>query len=213
MAIGFRHQCLMYEGPPSEQLPALGAVISRKLKENYRCLYMHAKPIVDEMQSHLSAKGLDVAYETDKTNLVFLSEQRHFGSDGRFNIERMLCSVEGALNEALNDGYQGLWVTGDMAWEIGPERDFSGLLEYEWRIEELFRARPEISAICQYHSSTLPRAILRQSLLCHSTIFLSETGSLANPYFLHPAFLARESSEIPELEGALNRLIQQNKIN
>ena len=33
---------------------------------------------------------------------------------------------------ALDDGYSGLWATGDMSWEFGPAKDFSMLLEYEW---------------------------------------------------------------------------------
>jgi hypothetical protein len=50
--------------------------------------------------------------------------------------------LEGALHQALNDGYQGLWATGDMSREFGPERDFSKLLDYEWRLEELFQKHP-----------------------------------------------------------------------
>jgi hypothetical protein len=168
--------------------------------------------MIEEMQSYLATTGLDVAREINEGNLVFLSEQPHIGSDGRFNVDSMLRNAERALDEALNDGYKGFWVTGDMTWEAGPEKDFSRHLEYEWRVDQFFREHPETGAICQYHADTLPRAILRQSLLCHPSIFVSETGSLANPYFLHPALLTHEPSEIPALEGAVNRLLQQNYI-
>jgi hypothetical protein len=36
----------------------------------------------------------------------------------------MIGMLEGALHQALNDGYQGLWATGDLSREFGPERDF-----------------------------------------------------------------------------------------
>jgi hypothetical protein len=212
MEPAFRHLCHVYEGSPSLQLPAVVAVMRHKMEQNHRCLYMHTRSMVFEMQSYLAAAGLDLAYETDRAGLVFLSEQQHLTSDGRFDIERMLHNLKNALDDALNDGFEGLWITGDMTWEAGPERDFSRHLEYEWRVDEFFRDHPESGAICQYHADTLPRAILRQSLLCHPSIFVSETGSLANPYFLHPAFLTHEPSEIPELEGAVNRLLQQNDI-
>lgn len=52
--------------------------------------------------------------------------------------------VANALDQALDDGYIGLWVTGDMTWEFGPEKNFAKLLEYEWRLEELFHRRPEL---------------------------------------------------------------------
>jgi hypothetical protein len=51
----------------------------------------------------------------------------------------MLGTPEDALDQALNDGYQGLWATGDMRWEFGPEKDFLKLLDYEWELEEFLQ--------------------------------------------------------------------------
>jgi hypothetical protein len=48
----------------------------------------------------------------------------------------MLRTLEQTLDQALNDRYEGLWASGDMDWEFGPEKDFSKLLEYEWQLEE-----------------------------------------------------------------------------
>ena len=72
------------------------------------------------------------------------------------------------FNQALKDGYQGLWATGDMTWEFGPARDLSKLLEYEWRLEEFIREHPQMGGICQYHTDTLPREILRKRM-CRRT--------------------------------------------
>jgi hypothetical protein len=44
-----------------------------------------------------------------------------------------------------------------MTWEFGRARDFSRLLEYEWRLEEFFQKHPELEGICQYYADTLPR--------------------------------------------------------
>jgi hypothetical protein len=60
-------------------------------------------------------------------------------------IYRMLGILSAAVDQALNDGYQGLWATGDMSCEFGPERDFSKLVEYEWRLEELFLKHPTLA--------------------------------------------------------------------
>ena len=60
--------------------------------------------------------------------------------EGRFDIDRMLHMLEEVLDRALKDGYTGLWATGDMSREFGQGREFSKLLEYEWRLEELFQA-------------------------------------------------------------------------
>ncbi len=35
----------------------------------------------------------------------------------------MLHKLEDALDQALSDGYKGLWATGDMTWEFGSEKN------------------------------------------------------------------------------------------
>ncbi len=61
-----RHQCLIYEGSPSRQLPALAAVIKRKLDEGHRCLYLNSRPMVAGMRSYLAAIDIDVLSVTAK---------------------------------------------------------------------------------------------------------------------------------------------------
>src|SRR4051794_16525416 len=117
------HQCLIYKGAPSKHA-ALAAVMLEKLRQNYRCMYLNSAPMVAEIRSYLEAAGVDVAHEVEKRSLVLWSEQWHL-VDGRFDVERMMQIVEDLLQQALADGYQGLWATGDVRWELGPERDYS----------------------------------------------------------------------------------------
>ena len=99
--------------------------------------------MVAGMRSYLAAAGIDVAHEVGGGSLVLSSDQRHL-VEGAFDIDRMMRTLEDALDQALNNGYAGLWATGDMSWEFGPQKDFSKLLEYEWRLEEFFRTHPEL---------------------------------------------------------------------
>jgi hypothetical protein len=183
MAQQSRHQCLVYEGSPSAHLPALAAVIRDKLNENHRCLYLNSPPMVAGLRSYLFPAGVDVHREVMKGSLVLSSETGHL-ENGRFNTDRMLGMLHDAVNQALSEGYDGLWATGDMSWELGPEKDFSKLLEYEWRLEEYFRKQPALSGICQYHTDTLPLDIVRQGLLTHRAIFINETLSWMNDQYI-----------------------------
>ena len=97
--------------------------------------------MVTGMRAYLFAARIDVPDEEMKGSLALSSDTGYLMS-GRFDIDRMLRMLDDALDQALNDGYQGLWASGDMGWEFGPERDFSKLLEYEWRLEEFFQERP-----------------------------------------------------------------------
>jgi hypothetical protein len=185
-----RHQCLVYEGAPSLQLPALARVVNGKLHDNYRCLYLNTRPMVAGMLSYLAATGVDVTHETARGSLVLVSEQQHL-VNGSFDVQRMMGTLETALDQALTDGYAGLLATGDMSWEMGPEKNFSKLLDYEWQLEEFFQTHPQLGGICQYRADALPREAIRQGLIAHPTIFLNATLSKLNPHYTPPHTDAR----------------------
>ncbi len=176
-----RHQCLIYAGAPSEKLPLLAAIIHCKLKEGFRCLYLNSAPMVSGMRSTLAAMGLDVASEEAKANLILSSDP--VTSGGNFNCEVMLGQLENAIDQALKDGHKGLWASGDMTWEFGPEKDFSKLLEYELKLENVFSRRKELCGICQYHKDTLPQDVMRQGLLAHRNLVISDTLTRINPHY------------------------------
>jgi hypothetical protein len=203
-----RHQCLIYEGAPSKQLPALAKTIQQKLNEGYRCLYLNSRPMVAGMRFYLAAGDMDVVDEIAKARLV-LSSETVISPDGGFNVDLMLLKLEDALDQALSDGYKGLWATGDMTWEFGPEKNFEKLLEYEWGLEALMQKRSQLCGICQYHQDTMPREVARQGLLTHQTVFINETLSRINPHYA-PSGLASEqlptNLELDELLAAVHQL-------
>src|SRR5262249_15462405 len=129
-----RHQCLIYEGAPSRQLHALAATIQRKLSEGYQCLYLNSRPMVAGIGYHLAALGIDVVTEVASERLV-LSSKRISSADGGFDGDLMLHKLEKALDRALDNGHEGLWATGDMTWEVGPQKNFAKLMAYEQKLE------------------------------------------------------------------------------
>ena len=60
--------------------------------------------MVAGMRSYLAAEGVDVVDEVGKSSLVLSSEQGHL-TNGHFDADRLLQSLEGAVNDAINDGY------------------------------------------------------------------------------------------------------------
>ena len=207
-----RHQCLIYKGSPSRQLPAIAAVLQNKLNENYRCLYLDSPSMVAAMQSKLATIGVDVLDELDKTSLV-LSSERDQIVEGRFDADRMMQKLEAALQHALDDGFEGLWAVGDMSWEAGFHTAFGTLLDYEWRLEEFFRKHSQIQGICQYHADTLPRANLNVGVLAHPAFFINETLSRLNLRYRRgeiPADLTTMKSHCDEVIDQLCNLDGSN---
>ena len=177
-----RHQCFIYKGHPSEQLPLMAARIKVKLDEGYRCLYLNSPAMVAAMQSCLAARGFDGASGGSKSQLILSSEQM-VAADGGFDIGLMLSKLASAVDDALRAGYKGLFATGDMTWEFASEKNFSKLMEYEFRLEELFSKCEALHGICQYHQDTLPGEATWQALLTHRMVVVDEGLSRVNPHF------------------------------
>ena len=178
----------------------------QKLDEGYRCLYLDSPPMVAGMRSYLAAAGVNVMSSVENGSLVLSSDQGHL-SNGIFDADSMVSQLEAAVNQALSDGYRGLWATGDMTWEFGSKKELSKLLEYEWRLEDLFRRQPCLSGICQYHVDTLPRDAVRAGFLAHQTSFVNDTLSRMNPYYV-PQKVYSAAALTLELDGVLEHLCQ-----
>jgi len=187
-----RHQCFLYDGSPALNVPCLGKAIREMLSRNYRCVYLNSEPMADAMQAYLAGAGVNVEREMERSSLILSSERGHLVNGRFFDLNGMLAGLTAALEQALEDGFAGLFATGDMSWEFGPEADFSELMEYEWKLEEFFESHPQLSGICQYHANSLPAEVMQQGLTAHPAIFVNEELSLPNPHFDHPR-LAKSS--------------------
>lgn len=176
-----------------------------KMEKDYRCLYLGAPATLDSIRSSLVAAGVNVEREVSNKRLVLSADREHL-VNGRFDMETMLRRLEDTFHQALHDGYEGLWASGDMSWEMGPYLDYSSLLEYEQRLEVFLRENPRLSGLCQYTVDSLPPQVVRQGLLAHSSIFVDENVSLHNPYFRHAdTYMKGVASEIL-LDSAITRI-------
>ena len=207
-----RHSCLIYEGSRSRHLASLASVIQKKLNENHRCLYLDSQPMVAGMRSYLAAAGVDVARESAQKRLVLSSGRDHLIDGRQFDLERMMQSLKDALKQALDDGCRWLWATGDMTWEFGPDKDFSKLVEYEWRLEEFFREPPQLGGVCQYHVEMMPRRFLRQGVASHPAIFINETLSTINPIYCYSHSFSDVQAGAPGLDSLINRVLEPQRL-
>jgi hypothetical protein len=135
-----------------------------------------------EMRSYLSAAGVDVALEVRKGALVLTSDQSHL-VEGCFNVAKMLALLVAAVDGALQDGYTGLWASGDMTWEFGSEMNLDMLFDYERELEEVFRRYPALCGVCMYHRDTLPVKAVRTGLDLHQALYINETLTRMSPYY------------------------------
>lgn len=202
-----RHLCMIYDGPPSRSLPVVVAAFRRNLDAGMRCMYLNSPAMVAGFRSQLYASGTDVQREVTRGALVLDSSTNHL-VDGRFVVDRMIDTLDAAIDQAEADGYAGLFATGDMTWEFGPEQDFSRLLEYEWRLEHLFRKQRALAGICQYHRDLLPREAVREGIVSHERVYVSDLLTRLNPHYLVARSPAERRAAVrPDLDDAVDALL------
>lgn len=177
-----RHQCLIYAGAPSSHLPEIAQTLVERRKANHRCLYLNSPAMVAGMRSQLAAAGLDLQAEVERGSLILSSDQGHL-MDGKFDVDRMVRLLSDAVNQALADGYLGLWAAGDMTWEFGSEANLDKLLHYERKLEDFMKRNAALSGVCLYHRDTLPPHAIETALATHPALFISATLSQLNPRY------------------------------
>jgi len=182
-----RHKCLIYDGHPSEQLPVVVPFLTDSLQNNWRCLYLGSPEMVDVVDSALGNQGIDSAHETKRGALI-LSSDRHHLSNGKFDPQRMIDMLCALIDSAVQDGFAGLSATGDMAWEFGATENFDRLLEYESKLETVFRDRP-LRGICQYQRSLVPAKAVRDALVTHRSAYIGGLFNRDNLFYIPPELL------------------------
>jgi hypothetical protein len=197
------HECLIYEGSPAQQFGTLASILDRKLKVNYRCLYWASPSMVSDFGSFLTAQRIDVKGEIARGNLQLSTGQDHLLGGWQFDAELTVQMLARMLDQAMSDGYEGLWGTGDIAWEFGPTRDFSKLGAYETLLENFLRQNPNVGGLCQYRSDMIPRDVVREGLLAHPRVLVDESSSLLNRWY-SPEPFPRDSELDSELDRAID---------
>jgi signal transduction histidine kinase len=188
-----RHKCLIYDGDPSQQLPVVVPLLVNGLHDNWRCLYLGSPNTVEMVDSALAAKGVNTTREKHRKALVLSSDRSHL-LDGRFDPDAMIDGLCQSIDEAVHDGFQGLCATGDMRWELGADENFDRLLEYEARLEQVFRERP-LRGICQYHRGMVPEKAVQDALVTHRSAYLGDRLNEDNLFYIPPELLLEAQTD------------------
>jgi signal transduction histidine kinase len=182
-----RHKCLIYDGHPSEQLPVVVPLLLDGLAQRWRCLYLGDLEMVRMVDSALAARGVDTVREAARGALIFSSDRSHLAGGG-FDPQAMIDGLRVLIEGALHDGFEGLCATGDMRWELGDDKNFDRLLEYEARLEQVFRELP-LRGICQYHRDVLPPQAVNDALLTHRSAYIGAALNRDNLFYIPPELL------------------------
>lgn len=180
------HACIIYDDR-AELLSVVVPFLRTGLTANERCLVFGPADLVSEIEGALLAVGIDVVDEQSRGALRLVTESTHL-VDGRFDPGAMITGLHAAIAQALADGFAGLRATGDVAWELGSEPDFTLLPAYEAQLDEAL-AGQSIVGLCQYRRRDYPPESLAAALHTHKEVVLDTRTVSPNPYHEPPQVL------------------------
>lgn len=114
----------------------------------------------------LRRAGLDAAAALRSGQLRVVPADNSYLADMRFDPDHMISVLSAAVDNALQGGFPGYRVTGDMTWAARQRRGAERLLEYETRVNEVFAARP-VAALCQYSRRAFSTADMAAAMSAH----------------------------------------------
>jgi hypothetical protein len=149
----------------------------------------------EDHRARLGALGIDVQACEACGQLEVLTPADTYLTDGRFDPDKMLRTVEAVIAAAQSSGHPRTRLMGTMAWALESAPGSERLLEYETRVNEVL-ARTRQPAICVYDAARLSGNMMLDILRSHPLTLVNGVVH-ENPFFTPPELFLEELRSRP----------------
>lgn len=151
-----------------ERLAFVIPYIINGLRNLERCVYIADENTVPEILAEFRSAGIDIHAATASGALSVLTKHDSYLRHGIFEPERMITDLDRDVRFALQCGFMGLRVTGEMSWALDLPFALGRLCEYE---QELRRKWPaHLGGLCQYNESVFASDVRERMAGCHDVV-------------------------------------------
>jgi hypothetical protein len=148
-----------------ERLDCVIPYMVRGLRNRERCVYIAHENTLTEIQSEFIDAGIDIDAASASGALSIVTTHDTYLRHGIFEPERMIADLDRDVRFALQLGFSGLRVTGEMSWALDLPFALGRLCEYE---QELCRRWPaQLGGLCQYNESLFSPDVVERMVGCH----------------------------------------------
>lgn len=152
----------------AERLAFVIPYILNGLRNLERCVYIADENTVPAILAEFKDAGIDIDTATTSGALSVVTKHDTYLRHGMFEPERMITDLDRDVRFALQSGFSGLRVTGEMSWALDLPSALSRLCEYE---QELCRRWPaQLGGLCQYNESLFPGDVVTRMAHCHCAV-------------------------------------------
>lgn len=203
------HTVLLYE-TESEILSASVSFIKTSLKRNEKCLYIQGDLNIDGLLSELKKQIIDLDQYIKKGQLQFLTKEETYALSNHFKAEEMIETLKNESKKALEEGYQGLAITGELSWVLNFKGGKKEITNYEWKLNEYIFDDYPVVAMCRYNLNKFDKSIIKAIIELHHYIIWQ--GKVhENPYYI-PSVGYRDNQIVEyEIESWLKNIQEYEK--
>ncbi len=204
------HLCIIYH-TDEEHRAILTEYLERGLDAGERVVYIVDARTAGVIRGYLRDAGVDVAAAEERSQLVFLTRDDAYMRGGVFDPQAMLGLLREEAQRALDEGFTGLRVTGEMTWALRGLPGSERLIEYVALLSAFFPGS-KATGLCQYDARRFPPDILLDVLRTHP-IAVVGTKTYENPYYIPPEELLTGNADQATLNRWLATLEHSRKLN
>jgi len=202
------HVCSIYKNKEEQFLTAIPFLKNGHEKKE-RCIYIVDENSREEIISEFEKTGVDIKGCIESGAFKILTKKETYLKDGFFDPDKMIILLKETEKTALEEGYSGMRVAGEMTWVLEGVKGGERLIEYESKLNDFFPGSKS-TALCQYNENKFTKDVLVEVI--HTHPFLVIYGKLyENNLYFSPAVYKK--GEHPLLPIDAYELIKNDIIN
>ena len=196
------HLVFLYHSEDTGKM--LAAYITASLMRNERCMYVKGDTNTEMLLLNLS-ELMDCEQAIKDGQLFILDKSEAYSKGGTFVPDRMIELLQNETNKAIDDGYSGLSVTGELSWVLDYEDGKERIIEYEWKLNDRVFADYPVTALCRYNLDKVSPGMMKSIIELHPYI-IYENQINENPYYIAPEGYRDNKIEEYEVASWLNNI-------
>jgi anti-anti-sigma factor len=173
------HVCWTFDRD-DDRLTGMAEVVEAGVRRNEKVLYLTESLLPTALLAGLEARGGEAGGASGRGQLVIDNARDTYLVGGRFDPDATIDALDRHITRALDEGWAGLRVIGDMAWASRADVREDHLTRFEAAANRLFTRRRAM-AVCQYDQRLFSAAKLRQASAAHPGSTAVESGVVWAP--------------------------------
>lgn len=177
------HSCQMYSSS-IEHANLIIPFFVHGLTTHYKCACTTDSYTQADLINLFKEKNFDLTPHIASAQFTHFSSQNTYIHEGIFEADRTLSILKDFCQSAIQEGYKGIYVSGDAEWSLANEESVEKLLDYESKVNRLTTTMP-IVGLCLYDANKISYGTMHNVMRVHPEICIDDMR-VQSPYYVTP---------------------------